>query len=91
MIGVCKLRGMRRGLGEGRCPLCREDEDVIHILLKCSETRKWRERFFNRKWLIVNEEVTYKRINYTNVVELENIGKYLYRIRCNWENKISSI
>jgi hypothetical protein len=36
---------MRRGLEEGRCPLCREDEDVIHILLKFSEKRKWRENF----------------------------------------------
>jgi hypothetical protein len=52
MIGVWKLRMMRRGLEEGRSPLCREDEDVIHVLLKCSETRKWREQFLNRKWLI---------------------------------------
>jgi hypothetical protein len=57
MIGVCKLRGMRRGLEEGRCPLCKEDEDVIHKLLKCSETRKWREQFLSRKWLNINEDV----------------------------------
>jgi hypothetical protein len=83
---------MRKGFENGRCPLCREEEKLLHILLKCSETRKWRERFLSRKWLIVNEEVTYKRaINCTNAVELRNIGKYLYEIRCKWENKISSI
>jgi hypothetical protein len=38
--GIWKLRGMRKGLEKGRCPACSEDEDVIHILLKCSETRK---------------------------------------------------
>jgi hypothetical protein len=64
----------------------------MHILLKCSKTRKWREQFLGRKWLTVNEEVAYKRIiNLTNAVELRSIGKYLYKIRCNYENEISSI
>jgi hypothetical protein len=58
--GIWKLRGMRKGFEKGRCPLCREDEDAIHILLKCSETRKWREQLLSRKWLYVNEEVVYK-------------------------------
>jgi hypothetical protein len=43
--GIWKLRGMRKGSEKGRCPLCSEEEDSIHILLKCSETRKWREQF----------------------------------------------
>jgi hypothetical protein len=29
-----KLRGLRRGLEKGKCPLCRGNEDVKHILLK---------------------------------------------------------
>jgi hypothetical protein len=60
-------------------PLCSQDEDAIHIiLLKCSETRKWKEHLSGRKWLTVNEEAAYKRtINCTYVVELRNIGKYL--------------
>jgi hypothetical protein len=50
------------------------------------------EQFLSREWLIVNEEVTYKRmINFTNAVELRDMGKYLYKIRCKWENKISNI
>jgi hypothetical protein len=65
--------------------------DALHILLKCLETRKWREQFLSRKWVTANEEVAYKRIlNCTNVVEL-NIEKYLYKIRCKWENKISNV
>jgi hypothetical protein len=47
--GTWKLRGMRKG----RRPLCSEGEDAIHILLKFSETRKWREQFLSRKWLRV--------------------------------------
>jgi hypothetical protein len=38
--GVWKLRGIRRGLGKGTCPLCRGNEDAKHTLLSCPETKK---------------------------------------------------
>jgi hypothetical protein len=38
--GIWKLRGMRKGLEIGRCPLCNGEEDAIHILLKFLETRR---------------------------------------------------
>jgi hypothetical protein len=77
--GILKLRGMRKGSEKGRCPLCSEDEDAIHILLKCSETKKWREQFLSRKWLMLNEGTAYKKIiNCTNITELRNIGIYLF-------------
>jgi hypothetical protein len=59
--GICKLRWMRKGFEKGRCPMCGEEEDALHILLKCSETRNWRKIVLS-KWLSVNEEVAYKRI-----------------------------
>jgi hypothetical protein len=72
--------------------LCSEDKDAIHILLKCSETRKWREQFLSRKRLRLNEWVAYKKIiNCTNITELRNIGSYLYKIKCKWENKIRNL
>jgi hypothetical protein len=62
------------------------------LLLKCPETRKWKEQSLSIKWLIVNEEVAYKRtINCTNATELKNIGKYLFKTRRKWENTISTI
>jgi hypothetical protein len=74
---------MRKGFEKGRCPLCSEDVDAIYILLKCSEMRKWREQFLSRKWLMLNEGIAYKKIiNCTNIIELRNIGIYLYKIRC---------
>jgi hypothetical protein len=57
------LRGIRKGFEKGGCPLCSEDEDTVHILLKCSETRKWGGGIFSRKWRIVNEEIAYNKIN----------------------------
>jgi hypothetical protein len=71
--GIWKLRGMRKGSEKGKCPLCSEEEDAIHTLLKCLGTRKWREQLLSTKWLTVNEESAYKTItNCTNAVELRN-------------------
>jgi hypothetical protein len=87
--GIWKLRAIRKGLEIGRCPLCNGEEDAIHILLKCPETRRLREHFLSRKWQIINEELAYKKIiNCTNTVELRNLGIYLYKIKCKWENRI---
>jgi hypothetical protein len=83
---------MRKGFKKGRCPLCSEEEDPIHILLKCSETRKWREQFLSIKWLSLNEWIVFKKIiNCNNSIELRNIGSYLYKIKCKLENKIRNL
>jgi hypothetical protein len=60
--GIWKLRGIRKGLEIGRCPLFNGEEDAIHILLKCPETRRLREHPLSRKWQIINEELAYKII-----------------------------
>jgi hypothetical protein len=54
---------MMEGFEKGKCPLCSEDEDAVHILLKCSDTKKRRERLLSRKLFIVNEELAYKKIH----------------------------
>jgi hypothetical protein len=83
-LRIWKLRGMRKGFEKGRCPLCSEEEDSIHIILKCSETRKWREQFLSRKWLSLNEWIVFKKIiNCNNSIELRNIGSYVYKIKFN--------
>jgi hypothetical protein len=83
---------VRKGSKKGRCPLCSKEEDSIHILLKCSETRKWREQFLSRKWFSRNEWIVFKKIiNCNNSIELRNIGSYLYKIKLKWENKIRNL
>jgi hypothetical protein len=89
---IWKLRGIRKGSEKGRCPVCSEDKDAIHILLKCSETIKRREQFLSRKWLMLNEWTVFKKIiNCTNSIELRNIGIHLCKIKCKWENKIRNL
>jgi hypothetical protein len=90
--GIWKLRGIRKGLVIGICPQCNGQEEAVHILLKCPETRRLREHLLSRKWQIINEELAYNKIiNCTNTVELRNLGKYLYKIRRKWENIIKEL
>jgi hypothetical protein len=80
---------MRRGLEIARCPLCNGEEDAIHIHLKYPETRRLREHLLSRKWQVNDEEVAYKKIiNCTNNVYIRNLGKYLYKIKWKWKNRI---
>jgi hypothetical protein len=70
-------------------PLCNGEEDAVHILLKFPETRRLREHLLSRKLQIIDEELAYKKIiNGTNTVELRDLDRYLYKIKCKWENRI---
>jgi hypothetical protein len=61
-VGIWKLRGIRKGFERGRCPLCLGEEDAKRIVLKCFETKKWREEYVNSNWLNINEDLAYKKI-----------------------------
>ena len=50
---------MKSNTDKGRCPLCLGEED---ILLDCSETRSWRMKFLNLKFLIMNKVAKYRKI-----------------------------
>jgi hypothetical protein len=73
--GIWKLRGITRGFERGRCPLCwGGEEDAKHILLKCSETKKWREESINSKWLNINEDLADRKIiSCTNVNKIKSL------------------
>jgi hypothetical protein len=87
--GIWKLRGIRRGFERGRSPLCLGKEDAKYIVLKCFETKKWREEYVNSNWLNINEDLAYKKtISCINVNRVKALGKYLFKTKCKWENKV---
>jgi hypothetical protein len=78
IAGIWQLRGERRNVDRGRCPLCLGDVDVKHILLDCRETKHWRVKLIHDKWLNMNKEVACRKmVKITNKVNLQNAGKYL--------------
>jgi hypothetical protein len=74
--GIWKLRGIRRGFERGRCPLCLGEGDAKHVLLKCSQTKKWIEECVNSNWLNINEDLAYRKIiSCTNVNKINSLEK----------------
>jgi len=58
------LGGKRGHVEKGRFPLCNEEENVVHLLLKrdgANETQRWREQFVDIKWPYVNEKKAYRK------------------------------
>jgi hypothetical protein len=47
MAGIWKDK---EGFRDWKMPLCNGEEDAIHILLKCPETRRLREHLLSRKY-----------------------------------------
>jgi hypothetical protein len=42
-MGTWKLKGVRRNIEQGICPLCNKEECWSHHILRCDETKSWRE------------------------------------------------
>jgi hypothetical protein len=54
--GIWKLRGIRREFERKHSTVSgreEEEEEAKHIPLKCSEKKKWREKFVCSNWLNV--------------------------------------
>jgi hypothetical protein len=87
--GIWKLKGIRGDFEKGRCPLCGGDEDEKHILLKCKESKKWREEWTKSNWLSMNEILVYrKRIGCMDANKTKLLGNYLFKVKCKWEHKV---
>ena len=64
-------------------------EAAKHVLLKWSETKRWREKLLYIKWLTVNENVACRKgLTCTNVMEIKNTPMYLITFRWQCENKV---
>ena len=59
-----------------------------HILLECKETKHWRVKLIHDKWLNMNKEITYRKINKTLI---QNVGKYLDTVKNKWFSKIKDM
>ena len=69
--GIQILRGKRKGREKDTWPLCQEEENMIHIFLKCKETQIWTDKFLNAKLLCIKEEIAYKKIISCNKKQFE--------------------
>jgi hypothetical protein len=83
-----KVKGIRRGIDKGNCPLCLGNEGAKRILLSCPETKGRRMEFLCKKWLIMNEELPHRKVKRTNRTRISNVGKHIDRIRRKWGKEL---
>lgn len=57
-------------------PQVRQEENDMHILMKCMEMQKLTATFLNSKWLNMNKETAYSYIKYTKITDSINVGKF---------------
>jgi hypothetical protein len=77
---------------KGRFPFCLGEEDSKHMSLDCWETRNWKLKFLNAKWLNMNKEVTCRKmLRYANKDQIINVGRYLDIVKCKWFNKTNEV
>jgi hypothetical protein len=77
IAGILQLRGIRRNIDKGRCPLCLGEENMKRVLQDWKETNHWRLKLTHDKWLNMNKQVVYRKKSENNKVNLQNLGKYL--------------
>lgn len=53
--------------------------NAVHILSKCRDIQRWREHLLNRKWLSVNEDITFKKSYITLRLQNYKIEENFYR------------
>lgn len=64
-----------------------KDGNEMHILLRCKETERWIDNFFNEKCLQISEEIVHiEIIIWGKITELKKTGKFFYKSECKWEN-----
>jgi len=56
-VGIWKMRTARSENGMGMCLLRGEKENGTHLLWKCTNTQRWREKLLKCKWLNVKEVI----------------------------------
>jgi hypothetical protein len=86
-VGVRKLRGV----GKGSCPLSLCMEHVKHIFeLPCNQ--KMVNAIYCKRWFSMNGEIVYRNIsNRSNKARVRNLGRYLVKVKCKWQNKVKEM
>jgi hypothetical protein len=85
-LEIREFTGGRGGIERKRCLCCKEEENEIHILLKCTKAQRWREYLLEHSVVKGERGNCIQAITCNEIAELVNVGTVLYKIKCNLEN-----
>ena len=65
------------------CPLSRAEDNVIRIILKCSEMQRRQEQLLLRKSLNLNKDTSVRKIvRSAKITELRKLGTIFSKSKC---------
>jgi hypothetical protein len=87
-MGIWKLNGVRRNIEQGICPLCNKEEGWSHIL-RCDETKSWREHLVDKRFTSVDPEIGIIRVATSKDKDkLQKFGLYLNMYKEKWKRAV---
>jgi hypothetical protein len=60
-MGIWRLKGVRGNTEQGMCSMCNKEEGWGHIL-RCEETRSWRQELLDKKFTSIEPQIGIRRI-----------------------------
>jgi hypothetical protein len=84
-MGIWRLKGVRGNTEQVMCPMCNKEEGWSHIL-RCAETRSWREELVEKRFTSTEPEIGMRRI--TTIKDndkLQKAGLYLSKYKEKWK------
>jgi hypothetical protein len=73
-MGTCRLKGVGGNTEQGTCPMCNKEEGWSHIL-RCVETRSWREGLVHKRFTSNELQIGIRRVAASkDNVNYKNLG-----------------
>jgi hypothetical protein len=60
-MGIWRLKGVRGNIEQGMCPMCNKEEGWSHML-RCDETKSWRENMVDKRFPSIEPEIGIRRV-----------------------------
>jgi hypothetical protein len=87
-MGIWKVKGVRGNTEQGMCPMCSEEESWSHIL-RCAETRNWREALVHKRFTSIKPEIGIRRTSTDKDNDiLPNLGLYFSMYKEKWKRLV---
>jgi hypothetical protein len=87
-MGVWRLKGVRGNTEQGMCPMCNKEEGWSNIL-RCEETRSWREEPVDKRFINFETEIEIRRIaTIKDNDKLQKVGLYLSKYKEKWKKSV---
>jgi hypothetical protein len=82
------LKGVWGHREQGICPMCNKEDGWSHIL-RCEETRSWREEPVDKRFINIEPDIGMRRIaTIKDNDKLQNVGLYLSKYKEKWKRSV---